>query len=283
MTSAASPQRPWGHLVGVLLTALLAAWVEQVFHESVHAVAAILFGKRLIALNFWAVDHDWPDGTAHGLADGCVEGGAAGANIAVALACALAFPRLSSRSRLRLFVFYLGAYSGFAGFGYLLVDPIFAGPESIGDWAKVVMLLGGGMAARLPIIAVGAAGTVVGYFLVGRAAQHFAWGDPSDPQSRRRLGLTLCVLPYVAVSAAFSALTPWHPVGAAGIVAALFKLWFGFVGFFWSFMIIFVFGKDRGRPAQLTPLPPAPSPVVVTALLVAIALTPLLLRTLRLA
>ena len=266
--------------VNVLVLAFVAEWIEQVLHESVHAVAALAVGKRLLGVNFWAVNHDWaPGASASTWAEAVVEGSAALVNIACGLACAMAFRHLQSRPMLRLFVFYFGAYSLFAGFGYLMVDPLFANADSAGDWAKIVMLLGGGWGVRALIIAVGAAGTLWGFYWVGGSAQQFAWGDPSDRRSRLRTGLTLCVLPYVFVSAVLSPLVAWHPAGPAGVVVTLMKLWFGFIGFFWGFMIVYVFAPYRAPPGPLTPLPFDVGRAGLAALAVALLLTPVLLRT----
>ena len=48
--------------LNVCLIALVAEWLEQVQHELVHVVAALLMRKRVLAYSFWAVDHDWPPG-----------------------------------------------------------------------------------------------------------------------------------------------------------------------------------------------------------------------------
>ena len=85
-----------------------------------------------------------------------------------------------------------------------MVDPLLASPDSPGDWAKIVMLLGGGWGVRVPIIIVGAVGTIWGFFWMGRAAQHFVWGDPLDRKQRNRVGLRLCILFYLAVSSVLS-------------------------------------------------------------------------------
>ena len=49
--------------------------------------------------------------------------------------------------------FFFGAYSLFSGFGYLIVDPLLASPDSPADWAKIVMLVGG-WGVRVPIFIV---------------------------------------------------------------------------------------------------------------------------------
>ena len=213
------------------------------------------------------------------LGEGITQGSAAVFNIVCALGCVATFRRLQSRPNLRLFVFFFGAYSLFSGFGYLMVDPLLASPDSPGDWAKIVMLLGGGWGVRVPIIIVGAVGTIWGFFWMGRAAQHFVWGDPLDRKQRNRMGLTLCILPYVAVSSVLSPLVIWHPMGSLGAIPTLLKLWPGFIGFFWAFMIVFVFVEYRGKPDLQSPLPHRVSRQAIAALMGMTIVTPLLLRT----
>lgn len=58
----AAAERPELLRLNVCLIALVAEWLEQVLHELVHVVAALLMDKRVLACNFWAVNHDWPPG-----------------------------------------------------------------------------------------------------------------------------------------------------------------------------------------------------------------------------
>lgn len=253
-----APLRERRLMLVVVLVALLAGGLEQFFHEAVHAVAALAVGARLEAFQFWAVAHGWADGEGGVWQEGVIAGSAALMNIALAVLCMVAFGRLR-QPLWRLFVFFLGVYSLFSGFGYLLVDPLFANPDSAGDWAKVTMLLGGSWNVRLPIIAVGAAGTVYGYFWMGRAAERFVWGEAG--LTRRRAGLVLCVLPYLVVNLVFSLLALDHPVGIEGTVATLLKFWLGFSGFVWAYLIVFQWSAWGGPYRDASPLsdrlPPA--------------------------
>ena len=268
---------PVSLVLTVLLVALLAEGVEQVFHEAVHAVAALAVGARLEGFQLWAVLHGWPQGEGTAWREGIIAGSAALLDIVLAVACMLAFRRMQSRPVLRLFVFYLGAYSLFSGFGYLLVDPLFASESSVGDWAKVTMLLGGSWAVRVPIILVGAAGTVYGYFWMGRAAERFLWVDAADASARRRAGLVLCVAPYLFVNLVFSLLTFEHPVGVEGMVATLLKFWLGFGGFVWAYLIVFQWSAYAGPYPDASPLTNRLSPALPLLALAWLALVLLVL------
>jgi hypothetical protein len=255
MSSAEQGPIPYSTMLGVFLVALLGATLAQVSHEGTHAVAALLVGAQLRHFHLFAVDHTYPSPWQSGV----IAGSAAIVNILCAGLCILAFPRIRGPF-LRLLVFYFGAYCLFMGFGYLMVDPLIesANPDSegLGDWARVVKLLGSSWAVRLPIMAVGGAGTVFGYFWMGRAAQHFRWGDPGNVPAQRRLGLVLCILPYVGVNLIYSVLVfVSHPVGDAGRLFTLAQYWLGYSGFFWAFMIKFFWGKYEGPFANETLLP----------------------------
>lgn len=246
-------------LANILMVAFAALVAEQILHEAVHGFTALLVGARWEALNFFASYSSWPGGSDPGFwQTSAIPGAAALVNILCAFVCILLFEsfRMNSRPFLRLFVFFFGAYSLFSGFGYLFFDPLFAGSQSIGDWARVVMMLGGGWEIRIPITLVGAAGTIYGYFWMGKAAQQFIAADTPRPEFLRA-GRRLCLWPYIIINLVFSVLAIWHPVGLAGIVASLLKLWFGFIGFFWAFMIRFVWMKPAGPFEVITPVPAA--------------------------
>ncbi|MGE0761531.1 MAG: hypothetical protein AB7O38_31245, partial [Pirellulaceae bacterium] len=194
------------------------------------------------------------------------------ANIALALAGVALWHR-SSRAALRLFLFYLTAYSLFMGFGYLFIDPLRASPEALGDWARVVMLLGGGLLVRMAIGAVGGGGTVWGYFWMGRAAHQFTYGDMTRTHDRRWLGVAMCLVPYFTNNLWLTVLAVWQ--GSEGAWMAIFAYWGSYIGFFWAFMIRFVWSDYAGPYAGETSLPArrAYGPWLLAGLLIALLLT----------
>ena len=219
--------------------ALLAATLEQVVHEATHGVAALLVGKRWDALHFFACLSTWPAAPSP-LGDGVVSGSAALVNIACALLsmALLARGALARRPLARLLLFYFAAFSLFAGFGYLMVDPLFFNPagENLGDWKKIVALLGGGWSARAPIAALGAAGTLWGFFWLPRAALGFRLEGLAAADQARFLACLL-IAPYFIVNAVFGVFALWHPLGAAGVVVVLMKGVMGYSAFLWAIFI----------------------------------------------
>lgn len=234
-------------LANVACIALFAALTEQVMHEGTHALAVLLVGANLDAFHFWAVAHSFlepPDGD---LAEGIIASSAALVDILMATIAMIAISQARLPETLRLFLVYFAAFCLFSGFGYLLVDPIIANPESLGDWAKLVMLLGGDWIVRAPIILVGATGIVFGFFWFGRTALLIQLPE----YTRRKSGLITCIMPYLVVCTVFSGMSAWHPLGTAGMVTVMMKFWMGYIGMFWGFMIIFVW-DDRMAPADRT-------------------------------
>jgi hypothetical protein len=222
-------------LTNVACIALLAALTEQLMHEGTHALAVLLVGANLDAFHFWAVAHSFVHNPGSEIAEAIIAGSAALVDILVAALC-LVILRTRLAETTRLFVFYFAAFCLFSGFGYLMVDPIIANSESHGDWAKVVMLLGGEWTVRVPIILVGAAGIVFGFFWFGRNALHIQ----VTGYSRKNTGLATCIMPYLLICSVFSIMSIWHPLGSDGMVAVMMKFWMGYIGFFWGFMIVFV-------------------------------------------
>lgn len=269
----------------VLLVAFVALCLEQVVHEVSHGVAAYLVGARWERLFFWAADWSLPEGSPAGASrEVIIAGSAALINIVCALACIflLSYTRGGHGPLLRLFLLFFGAYSLFAGFGYIFFDPIFARPTSLGDWARVVMLLGGGWAVRLPLIAAGAAGTIYGYYWMGQSAMHFSLTGAPTHDTQVKTGFILCVLPYVANNLIFSVFALFHPLGKSGFLLVSLKLWFGFLGFVLAFMINFVW-RPHAAPYPVETIIPGE---LRTAWLVIVAVTLLavvvLLRGVRL-
>jgi hypothetical protein len=245
-------------VLNVLLVAFVSLCLEQIMHEASHGLAAFFLGARWEKLYFWAADWSWPNvgGKEAVWRSGAIAVSGVVSNMIAALVCILLFAHTANeQSFLRLFLFFFGAYSLFSAFGYLFFDPIFAGPESPGDLAKVVMMLGGRWTVRLPVILSGAAGTIYGYFWMGQAAMRFSLGVTSSLDSKVRVGFILCVLPYLTNNVIFSVLAWFHPLGKRGFVATILKLWFGFLGFVLAFMINFVWRPPSAEYLNTTPIP----------------------------
>ena len=247
----------WPVALNALFIALLAAAIEQVFHESVHGLTSLAVGGRWEVLNFWFAE----TGAAAGAPEWhtfLLKGGAAIANVLVGLACMMLFRARVARDRplLRLFLMYSAAYHAMAGFGYLAFDPMFANADSLGDWAHITMMLGGGWEVRIPIILVGGAGTVWVFFWIGRAALRMvASGAMSERRGRTRSGLVTLIVPYVMVNLVFTVLALFNALGTAATILSIIKVWFGFIGLFWGFFIVFMWSPYRGPFGDETSLP----------------------------
>ncbi len=226
-------------IINVLAAALLAALGAQVLHEACHGITAVLVGAEWQAFNLFAVLWSWP-GAPNETGSVLVEALPALLNIMLGFAGVILFGRTARRQRSMsaLFWMYFAGYNLFMGFGYLFVDPLFFQPGSgqVGDWQKVIQYLGGSWAVRLPILLVGVAGILWGFFWLARAALRFA-GDASDKTERVRVSLPLLLVPYIAINVLFSTLAIWHPLGGQGMFIVAFHYWFGYIGFFWGFFL----------------------------------------------
>ena len=215
--------------INALTIAFTAAWFEQVGHESAHGVLATLVGATWTQLNLFFAEHAWA-GQPSPLGEGILTGGAAIFNILLALVSMALFKR--TKSTARLFWFYSTAFNLFGGFGYLFTDPLFyqRGGENLGDWKKIVDMLGGGWNVRLPIALIGAAGVLWGFMWVGRNAHAFL---PKEKPERLRTALILLLLPYIVVSLIFTILAFMGPVKIIAPIIAI-KYFFGFFGLGWG-------------------------------------------------
>ena len=241
--------------------ALLAALVIQVLHEATHGVAAVLVGARWRALNLFASDHAWP-GAASESGEYVIAGSASIVNIVVGLACVVLFrrPALVARPLARLFVLYLGAFSLFTGFGYLLFDALFYAPGAdLGDWRRIVSMLGGGWEVRIPLIAIGAVGVLFGFLWLAYSALKF---DPrsNEPAHRAALAFAVLLVPYLVVNAVFTVLSFAHPLGIDGTVLTVLQYWLGNIGFFWGFFLASYWLTMKAPPADPSPLPAVTNP-----------------------
>jgi hypothetical protein len=132
-----------------------------------------------------------------------------------------------------LFLYYLTAYNLFAGFGYLFTDPLFYQPggENLGDWKKIVDMLGGGWNVRLPISLIGAAGVLWGFFWVARNAHAFI---PDDQPERFRYALLLLLLPYLVNNAIFITLAVVGGLPPEVVPIVAIQYIFGYFGIGWG-------------------------------------------------
>jgi hypothetical protein len=268
--------RPWALSLAAQASAiaLFAATLEQIVHEVTHGVAGVIVGKRWEALHFFACLTTWP-GEASPAGDGVVAGSAAIVNLLCAAAsiALLARGALPRRPLARLLLFYFAAFSLLSGFGYLMVDPLFYNPEgdNLGDWKKIVALLGGGWAVRAPIAAIGAAGSLWGFFWLPRAALGFR-REGLLPSDRGRFLASLVVAPYVMVNIVFGVFSLWHPLGASGVVVVLMKGVMGYSAFVWAPLIARSGWMPRFPAPGATVLPPRIHGPWLVAALVAVGL-----------
>lgn len=220
--------------VNALAISFVAIIIKQVGHEASHGILATLVGAKWTQLNLFYADAVWI-GEPNRLGEGILTGGAAIVNIIIALICAWLFNKssLASRGALRLFLFYLTAYNLFAGFGYLFIDPLFYQPggENLGDWKKIVDMLGGSWAVRLPISLIGAAGVLWGFFWVARNAHVFI---PSEKPERFRYALLLLLVPYLVNDAIFITLSAVGPLPPEIVPIVFIQYIFGYFGIGWG-------------------------------------------------
>lgn len=160
-------------LSNALAAALLGALATQVLHEACHGVTAMLVGAEWQAFNLFATLQNWP-GAPRQTGDLLIEATPALLNILLGFLGVFLFSQTARQQRAMsaLFWMYFAAYNLFMGFGYLFVAPLFyqPGSEQVGDWQKVIQLLGGSWAVRIPILLVGVGGVLWGFFWLARAA-----------------------------------------------------------------------------------------------------------------
>ncbi len=257
--------------INAFAIALVAALAVQNLHEVCHGLAALLVGAQWRVWNLFAVDIVYGD-TTNLWGKLLIEANPAMVNILGGLLGAALFSRSWAlrRPTLRLFLMFFGAYSLFMGFGYLMSDPLFYEPgvSQYGDWKQVIAMLGGGWGVRLPILAIGIAGWVWGFFWLGRAALQFGEALPS-PSQRLRLAQALLLVPYIIVNLLFTLLSFWHPLGAEGIFLTLSQYWGGYAGFIWAFLLAAYWLKINAPLSYVTALPNRISPAwVILAIVV---------------
>lgn len=258
-------------VANAIAIAVLAVLAEQIGHELTHGIAALIVGKDWQIFNLFAVYTAWP-GAADAFGDGVVAASAALMNIATGFIAVLLFGT-ARRPRWRLFWLYFAGFSLLAGFGYLMVDPLFYRPNenNLGDWQKMVDLWGGTWAVRAPISAVGAAGVLFVFLWLPRAVVKLGDGS-TDSASRVGLARTLLLIPYLVVCAIFTVLALWHPLGMNGLILMALKYWMGFSAFFWGFFITGYWANFRRPISDPTPLPGGLATAWVAAAAIGLAL-----------
>lgn len=266
----------WIVILNCLSVAILGALGAQILHEACHGIAAVLVGAEWQAFNLFAVLWGW-HGTPNETGALIVEASAALLNILTGFLSVWLFG-LSLRKQQAmsaLLWMYYGAYSLFMGFGYLLTDPLFyqAGGEQVGDWKKVIDMLGGSWVVRAPLFLIGAVGVLWVFFWLARAALRFT-ADATDKAERRRVALPLLLIPYLTINALFTLLAFWHPLGADGVFIVVFHYWFGYIGFFWAFFLAAYWLDIHAPLPNSVAMPDTPQPfwwmVAATALLLAV-------------
>ncbi|MCZ7567715.1 MAG: hypothetical protein M5U01_03840 [Ardenticatenaceae bacterium] len=246
----------WTLAFTALSIAVVAVLAVQVFHEASHAVAAVLVGARLEAFNLFGVAHTWT-GRANWWGELSIAGNAALMNVLAGLVAVVLFSQSWVRRRptRRLFLLYVAGYSLLTGFGYLLFDGIFFQPggQNVGDWKKVLELVGGNWIVRFVVILIGLGGSLWVFFWLPRSALCFG-EEMTDQRQRVRLMLRLLMLPYVAINTLFTVLSFWHPLGGDGVIITVMQYWFGYVAFFWAFLIASYWTQATTPPPDTTPL-----------------------------
>lgn len=235
MTSSSTPVIA----VNSFAAALLGALSAQVLHEAFHGIMAVLVGGEWIAFNLFAVLWGWPHGPNE-VGTLLVEGTPALVNILAGALSVYLFGLAARKNRtmLALFLLYFAGYNLFMGFGYLLVDSAFFshGDDQVGDWQKVIHILGGSVAVRFFFGLVGAAGVLWGFFWVARSTLRFVV-DFENKSERVRVALMTLLVPYLAVNSVVTLLAFWHPLGIQGMALVALQYWFGYVGYLWGFFL----------------------------------------------
>ena len=221
-------------IINVLAISFIAVFIKQVGHESAHGILATLVGAKWTQLNLFFAESVWV-GERSEIGSAILTGGAAIVNIITALVGASLFKSraIASNPTLRLFLFYLTVYNLFAGFGYLFTDPLFYQPggENLGDWKKIVDMLGGSWAVRILISLIGAGGVLWGFFWVSRNAHAFI---PSEKPERFQSALFLLLLPYISNNVLFTILVLTGPLPPEIVPNAIITTWFANFGIGWG-------------------------------------------------
>ncbi len=185
----------------------------------------LAFGTKIVSFCLWAVTSvSMPESWQKAV----MQGSAAIVNILIGFVAAFVFARVSTWIT-KTFAYYVAGFSWFSGFGYLFIDSITAGPNTHGDWGKVIMMLGGSWTVRIPILGVGAVGYAWTIYWLARGTRDIA--SAMNESVGRRI-LVLLIAPYFVVNILFTFLSFWHPVPDLRLKVALNCCWLGNFGYF---------------------------------------------------
>ncbi len=244
----------WTLAINAVSIALVAALATHVFHESCHAIAVVLVGARLEWINFLFGIQYTPVVGMHRWGEMIIAGNAALMNIFTGMIAVVLFSRrwVMRRPTLRLFLFYFGAYSLLTGFGILILDAFFYQPggQNLGDWARVLELLGGNRAVWISTGVVGLAGEGWVYSWLADSTLRFG-GEIAERYQRARLAVPLLMAPYQAINAIITIFSLRYGV----VIDTVMMTWCGYIAFLVAFFDVVFWTKVRTPPPDATPLP----------------------------
>ena len=241
----------WPLTLNAVSIALVAVLVEHVFHESCHAVAAVLVGGRLKWFNLFGISYV---GEISRWGHIIIAGNAALMDILIGMIAAVLFSRrwVMRRPALRLFLFYFSAYSQLSGFGTLILGAFFYQPggQNLGDWERVLELLDGNRAVWILMGVVGLAGQALVYSWLADSTLRFG-GEIAERYQRARLAVPLLMAPYQAINVIITILSFWYGT----VIDTIIMTWFGYIAFLVAFFDVVYWTKARTPPPDATPLP----------------------------
>ena len=243
----------WPLTLNAVSIALVAVLAAHVFHESCHAVAAVLVGARLEWFNLFGVRYTWVAEISK-WGNIIIAGNAALMDILIGMIAVVLFSRrwVMRRPTLRLFLLYFGAYSQLSGFGTLILGAFFYQPggQNLGDWERVLELLDGNRAVWILMGVVGLAGQALVYSWLADSTLRFG-GEIAERHQRARLAVPLLMAPYQAINVIITILSFWYGT----VIDTIIMTWFGYIAFLVAFFDVVYWTKARTPPPDATPLP----------------------------
>jgi len=247
----------WALAINAISIALVAVITTHVFHESCHAIAAVLVGARLKWISFWFGIQYSPVKGMDRWGEMIIAGNASLMNILTGMIAVELFSRrwIMRRPMLRLFLLYFSTYSLLDGFVYLVLDALIyrPGEHNMGDWGRVLDLLHGSQAVRIAMGLIGAVGTLGIYFWLTRSTLRFG-EEVTDRSRRRKLAAALLMIPYLATNTILTAFSFWNPLGITNSLMLVLH-WFVYIMFFVACLGLGYWTKVRTPPLDATPLP----------------------------
>ena len=243
----------WTLTLNAVSIALVAVLATHVFHESCHAIAAVLVGARLEWFNLFGVRYTWVAEISK-WGNIIIAGNAALMDILIGMIAVVLFSRrwVMRRPTLRLFLLYFGAYSQLSGFGTLILGAFFYQPggQNLGDWERVLELLDGNRAVWISMGLVGLAGQALVYSWLADSTLRFG-GEIAERYQRARLAVPLLMAPYQAINVIITILSFWYGT----VIDTIIMTWFGYIAFLVAFFDVVYWTKARTPPPDATPLP----------------------------